>query len=70
MVPYTDFLAYKEGSYHRTQEAFKFNGYHIVKIVGYSKSIDGNIEWIVENSWGKDWGEEGYVKMIGGRGDT
>ncbi len=24
----------------------------------------------MENSWGSDWGEKGYVKMIGGRGDT
>jgi len=35
MVPYTDFLAYKEGTYHRTDSAFKFNGNHVVKIVGW-----------------------------------
>ena len=70
MVPHTDFLAYKEGSYHKTQESFKYNGYHIVKIVGWSQSIDGSDEWIVENTWGESWGEKGYVKMIGGRGDT
>jgi len=70
MVPYTDFLAYKEGTYHRTQESFKFSGYHIVKIVGWTKTMDGNTNWIVENSWGSDWGENGYVTMQGGRGDT
>lgn len=70
MVPYTDFLAYKEGTYHRTQESFKFNGYHLVKIVGWNKAMDGSTEWIVENSWGEDWGEKGYVRMMGGRGDT
>jgi len=70
MQPYTDFLAYKEGSYHKTQESFKFNGYHLVKIVGWSQSIDGSDEWIVENSWGESWGEKGYVKIMGGRGDT
>jgi len=26
LQPYTDFLAYSEGSYHRTSESFKFNG--------------------------------------------
>lgn len=70
MQPYTDFLAYKEGSYHRTSESFKFNGQHIVKIIGYQQSIDGSTEWLVENSWGTDWGENGYAKLLGGRGDS
>jgi hypothetical protein len=26
MVVYTDFLTYKEGLYHRTEDAFRFNG--------------------------------------------
>lgn len=70
MTPYTDFLAYREGTYHRTNEAMKFQGQHVVKILGYSKSMDGSTEWIVENSWGSDWGTNGYVKIAGGRGDT
>jgi len=70
MQPYTDFLAYKEGTYHKTPESFKFNGYHIVKIIGWSQSIDGSDEWIVENSWGETWGENGYARIVGGRGDT
>jgi cathepsin B len=70
MTPFTDFLAYKEGTYHKTPESFKFNGQHVVKILGWSSSIDGNDEWIVENTWGETWGEKGYVKMVGGRGDS
>ena len=70
MVPYTDFLAYKSGSYHKTEESFKFNGQHIVKIVGWSHSIEGGDEWIIENTWGTTWGDKGYAKIIGGRGDT
>lgn len=70
MVPFTDFLAYKEGSYHKTGESFKFNGAHIVKIIGWQQSIDGSVEWIIENSWGTTWGEDGYAKMLGGRGDS
>ena len=70
MTPFTDFLAYSEGSYHKSPEAFKFNGQHILKIVGWSKSMDGSTEWIVENTWGADWGEGGYAKILGGRGDT
>jgi len=33
--PFTDFLAYKEGTYHKTEGSFKFNGQHVVKIVGW-----------------------------------
>lgn len=70
MLPYTDFLAYKSGSYHRTPDSFKFNGYHLIKLVGWTKSMDGSTEWIAENSWGPDWGEDGYVRVLGGRGDV
>ena len=41
MVIYTDFLTYKSGLYHRTEEAFKFNGQQIVKIVGWEKNVEG-----------------------------
>jgi len=61
MVVFTDFLTYKEGLYHRTEDAFKFNGQHIVKIIGWEKSGEGGSEhWIVENVWGPDWGNNGY----------
>jgi hypothetical protein len=38
MTVFTDFLAYKEGQYHKTGDSFKFNGQHIVKIVGWEKT--------------------------------
>jgi C1A family cysteine protease len=37
MVIFTDFLTYKEGLYHRTDDSFKFNGQHVVKIVGWDR---------------------------------
>jgi C1A family cysteine protease len=64
MIVYTDFLTYKDGIYHRTEDAFKFNGQHVVKIVGWDRQGDGNDFWIVENTWGPDWGEEGYFKVL------
>ncbi len=64
MVVYTDFLTYKEGIYHRTEDAFRFNGQQIVKIVGWDKQGDGQEFWLVENSWGEDWGEQGYVRVL------
>lgn len=66
MTVYTDFLTYKSGNYHRTEDAFKFNGQHVVKIVGWTKTQDGQDAWIFENTWGKDWGEEGYGKIMMG----
>jgi len=62
-------LAYKEGTYHKTPDSFKFNGQHLVKIIGWGKALDGSTEWIIENSWGSDWGEDGYAK-ISAKGET
>jgi cathepsin B len=64
MIVYTDFLTYKEGIYHRTEDAFRFNGQHVVKIVGWDKQGDGQEFWIIENSWGEDWGENGYARIL------
>ena len=61
--PYTDMLTYSNGIYSRTQEAFRFQGNHLFKIVGWESTPDGNSSWIVENTWGTDWGENGYARI-------
>lgn len=59
MSVYEDFTAYKSGVYkHVTGD---FIGGHAVVIVGYENE---NKAWIVKNSWGKDWGEEGYFRIV------
>lgn len=63
MTPNTDFLTYNDGVYHRTSDAFRFSGNHVVKVLGWEES-DGHRAWIIENTWGEDWGQGGYAKVL------
>jgi len=41
----------------------------VVKILGWDSSPDGSGFWIIENSWGPDWGENGFAQVQSG-GET
>jgi C1A family cysteine protease len=58
---YDDFYSYKSGVYeHKTGD---FLGGHCICVIGYS---DADSSWICKNSWGPNWGEQGYFRIAYG----
>ena len=54
----TDFLYYKGGIYQHKWG--RIRGGHVLTIVGYD---DNQGCWIIKNSAGENWGEEGYMRF-------
>jgi C1A family cysteine protease len=59
MEVYDDFYYYTSGIYEKTIGA-SYEGGHLVVLVGYDEVQN---YWICKNSWGEDWGENGYFKI-------
>jgi len=55
---YKDFMVHQRGIYRHTWG--QAIAPHMVTIVGYN---DDPGYWIVKNSWGTDWGEDGWFKI-------
>jgi len=62
MIVYSDFYDYSGGVYRHTYGSLE--GGHAVTIVGYN---DYGGYWIVKNSWGTGWGENGWFRIAYGQ---
>jgi len=58
---YEDFMSYTGGVYRHTWG--NYEGGHSVTMVGWN---DADSCWICKNSWGGNWGEDGYFRIAWG----
>lgn len=57
---FEDFFSYSDGIYHHVSG--ESVGGHAVKILGWG-SENGIDFWICANSWGENWGENGFFRI-------
>ncbi|XP_024920939.1 tubulointerstitial nephritis antigen-like [Cynoglossus semilaevis] len=79
MEVHEDFFVYKSGIYKHTDVSFtkppqyRKHGTHSVRITGWGeeKNYDGTARkyWIAANSWGKNWGENGFFRIARGENE-
>jgi cathepsin B len=58
---YNDFFHYNGGVYTRDPNA-EYAGGHAVRAIGWGTE-NGTPYWLVANSWGTDWGLQGFFKI-------
>jgi len=55
--------SYSKGIYNGCDTEKDFDIDHAVQLVGYGTE-SGTDYWIVRNSWGPNWGEAGYIRLL------
>jgi cathepsin B len=59
---YQDFMSYRSGIYKKTSNSLL--GGHAVKVVGWGLDAATKTQyWVVANSWGTSWGEQGHFRI-------
>jgi C1A family cysteine protease len=61
---YDDLSSYKGGIYRRSPYDRSEPEGHAISLIGWGYDAMSRTQyWIVANSWGKDWGEDGYFRI-------
>uniref|UniRef100_A0A2K5PX97 Cathepsin S n=1 Tax=Cebus imitator TaxID=2715852 RepID=A0A2K5PX97_CEBIM len=60
------FFLYRSGVYYDPACTQKVN--HGVLVIGYG-DLNGKEYWLVKNSWGSNFGEQGYIRMARNKGN-
>lgn len=63
------FSFYESGVFYDTS-CTKTNTNHVLLAVGYGTDKDEGDYWILKNSWGKYWGENGYIRFTRNRNNS
>ena len=58
-----EFDQYKCGVYRNSGSSTSVRGKHAVVIVDYGRTAAGTDFWVVKNSWGTEFGENGYFRI-------
>jgi C1A family cysteine protease len=66
-----NFYLYKSGVFGTdwNRDPSSSDGYHAIAIVGWGEDmVKGSLVkyWIIRNSWGSDWGIQGFGKVVRG----